>query len=310
MNPLALSWLRRIALGLPLAGVSVLSACTSPGPCPSSTELFEASAEQLAGLGDGTRDCRDVCDELQRATGRPDMGYFAGTECGEVETDGGLLLECNYYVGCGGRPPAGLLASRGAVARDLLGAHLAEAARMELASVPAFVELARELAYHGAPRGLIAAARRSARDEVRHAIAMRRLARAAGATPAPVTRVGTAPRTARELLEDNAITGCVGESHAALVAAHQAAHAATPALRAVFSEIARDEARHALLSFAIHGWALERLPTRAARKLDERRREARDELARAAAADADPILSRTLGVPDADRAMTLAEALA
>src|SRR5215208_6791664 len=55
------------------------------------------------------------------------------------------------------------------------------ATRLEASSVEAFERLAAELSRYGAPRSLIREARRSARDEVRHALIMRRLALAYGA---------------------------------------------------------------------------------------------------------------------------------
>lgn len=318
LNPLARTWLRRIALGLPLTGAAVLSGCwgsgCDTGGCPEVAQYYDVSPQQIEALANGSGTCREVCTDLQTATGLPDTRspFVDDRGCPVGGPDGGdaMVIECHFVPPCpGGRPPAGLLASRGAQAHDALGAHLAEAARMELASVPAFHELARELYLHGAPRATITAASRSAHDEVRHARSMRRLARAVGATPAPVERAPTETRTMSEMLEDNAITGCTGEAHAALVAAHQAANAPTAALRAVFTEIARDEARHALLSYAIHDWAVARLPARRARALEETRRAATEALVAASDAHVHPTLTMALGVPSAERAVALAQAV-
>ncbi|HVY48495.1 MAG TPA: ferritin-like domain-containing protein, partial [Minicystis sp.] len=51
--------------------------------------------------------------------------------------------------------------------------------------------------------------------------------------------------------------GCVGETVSAIVAAEQLAAATDPAVRAVLTEIAADEARHAELAWRAVAWALE-----------------------------------------------------
>ena len=84
----------------------------------------------------------------------------------------------------GGRRPPGLRAAA-RVDGGAVGRWLATAADLEAASVPAFVQLARELIAHDAPAALVHAALAAADDEVRHAAAMTALARAHGAEPAP-----------------------------------------------------------------------------------------------------------------------------
>jgi len=181
-----------------------------------------------------------------------------------------LTLECATAAGAcspgAGRRPEGLVAASPARRGDGVGAVLADVARLEAASVHAFRRLGAELASMRAPRSLVRAASRSARDEVRHARVMSRLARRHGAVPAPVT-LSRRPR-ARSLeafATENAVEGCVRECFGALVATRQASHARDPELARAMGGIARDETRHAALAWKIAGWLEPRLsaPARA-----------------------------------------------
>ncbi|MCY1069188.1 hypothetical protein OV090_30895 [Nannocystis sp. RBIL2] len=58
----------------------------------------------------------------------------------------------------------------------------------------------------------------------------------------------------------NAVEGCVSEAFAAALAAHQARHAGSPELRAVFAAIAADELRHGQLAWDLHTWLFGQLP--------------------------------------------------
>lgn len=55
------------------------------------------------------------------------------------------------------------------------------------------------------------------------------------------------------------LAGCVSETWAALLAHHQAARAHEPSVRSAFTEIARDETRHAQLAWDLHEWFLSQL---------------------------------------------------
>lgn len=311
MRSLTLTWMRKIALGLPLASVTLFSqgGCVYCGDCGGEEELtYTITAEQRAMIGadaamsdGGVSTCEQLCAML---AGAYDGNVIA---CSIDDSTADPTLNCTVnYVCIGGRRPAGLLAGA-CRARGAVGRYFASSARLEAASIPAFEDLARELALHGAPHALIDGARRASRDEARHARAMARLSARFGARPAPVVRAPSAPRTLRAIAEDNAVEGCTREAYAALSAARQAIAATDPAVARVYSGIARDEARHALWSFALHDWASAKLP---AARLDELRRESIDALAAELASEA-PIALRTIaGVPDAERAVELASALA
>ncbi|UJR86867.1 hypothetical protein [Sandaracinus amylolyticus] len=307
MAPLALVWMRRIALGLPLvAGPLVVSGCDGDAPtsggCGQTTRTF--ALDERDGGVDATT-CLALCDELG-ATDIPAGGRVS--ECDVLLVDGGQTLVCTVDRFCRGRPPAGLLAARAEVTSEI-GAYLARAAHLERASVPAFLDLARELELHGAPAPMISAARCSAIEEARHARAMDRLASREGAIVAPVERVAGGPRSLRELAIDNAVHGCVGEAHAALVAWAQSRAARDPEVRRAHAEIARDEARHALLSIALDTWARERLPARDRRVLEDVRRDAASALVRDAEVEPSHAMRDVLGMPDATRAVDVARAL-
>jgi hypothetical protein len=183
---------------------------------------------------------------------------------GTIPSTGPLTLECATGVGaCGpgaGRRPEGFVRASPAWCGDAIGSALADVARLEAASVQAFRRLGSELTSMRAPRALVRAAERSARDEVRHARVMSRLARRHGAAPSPLRL--TSERRARSLEAfalENAVEGCVRESFGALVATRQATHAHDPELAHAMGRIARDETRHAALAWRVARWIEPRL---------------------------------------------------
>src|SRR5688572_25875669 len=120
-------------------------------------------------------------------------------------------------------------------ALDSAGRWLAARAQAEEASIATFARLARELEGHGAPAALVTRARDAARDEARHALVMRRLARRAGMTTMPdVARpdASSSLRTLEAIAFENATHGCVRKTYAALLAAWQATSAEDPEVRA------------------------------------------------------------------------------
>jgi len=150
-------------------------------------------------------------------------------------------------------------------ARAWAGRVWLDRARMEWASVPAFLELARQLTALGAPVALTERARAAAADELRHAVLSGGLAATLGelhlldldppaTTPARPPAIGLAGliRLAVESFAD----GCVGEAAAADQAAREAEITAVPEIACVLRGIAEDEARHALLAWDVLSWAL------------------------------------------------------
>jgi hypothetical protein len=71
------------------------------------------------------------------------------------------------------------------------------------------------------------------------------------------------------MARENLNEGCVTETWGALVGRHQAASARLPAIRRAFSGIARDELRHAALSWDLQSWFAGRLSQGASRGIRE-----------------------------------------
>lgn len=202
-------------------------------------------------LADGTR-VRAVADgyevsTLQTCLGSVSTGTTMVARTGETKV-------LNKTAFCFGRRPAGLSVSAVCATDTELGAHFAEAARLEAASVFAFEQLARDLTRLGAPARLIAFARRSAREEIDHTHAMRALAQRFKAELAPVEITPEANRDALAIALENAIEGCVRETYGALMACYQADTAEDPEVRAIMARVFADETRHAQLAWEIAAW--------------------------------------------------------
>jgi hypothetical protein len=205
---------------------------------------------------------------------------------------------------CTGRRPAGLLESASARG-PLLGIHFAEMARLEAASVDAFRHMRRELVAHGAPRHLVRAAERAARDEIRHARITRALAHRYGSV---ALSPNVEPWPLRDLISmaiENAVEGCVREAFGALVASWQARTACDPVIRVAMARIARDEIRHTALAFQVHGWLKGKLDASARARVEKARQLALSDLF-AWSSEAPIALRAPLGLPTQHQSHVLA----
>lgn len=210
---------------------------------------------------------------------------------------------------CIGRRPPGLVARRGRGATSA-GAYFADVAALEAASVHAFAMLRDELRAHGAPRDLVDRAESARRDEIRHTRVMSALAKRFGGQVAR-PRVQRRPlRSLDALALDNAAEGCVRETFGALVGAFQAQASRDAGVREAMAPIARDETRHAELSWAIDDWARSRLARGARAMVGEARREALHGLLRDAERAPEAALARVAGLPDAAAKRRLAASFA
>ncbi len=207
---------------------------------------------------------------------------------------------------CGRRPP-GLVpaydAQPTAVATWIAAAH-----HLEAASIVAFERLADELTVLGAPAQLVARVRRAANDERDHARRHRELADERGiALRDPV--IDAPPlRDLFAVAIDNAVDGCVYESFGAILATWQSKAARDPRVSALSRVLARDEARHGDLAWAIARWAESRLsPDQRATVAAARHAALRDLPARARTiCDVDTESGDALGLPSPDQAAQLA----
>ena len=155
--------------------------------------------------------------------------------------------------------------------RRLLADEWLADARAELASVPAFEHLAMNLRLAGAPEALVAWARRAALEEKGHAstcfaIASTYADRELSASPhlfVPSWRARRESRSAliRRLAIESLVDGCIEEAVAADCARLGAEQAEDPVIRGALERIAREEAGHADLAFAIVEWARHEEPS-------------------------------------------------
>ncbi len=228
----------------------------------------------------------------ESGSGESGSGESSGDGTG-MTTDPGatVTLECTYSVwSCdsAGRRSAGLVSPRLPTECGPLGRYFAAMAHNEAASVVSFVRLQGELAAHGAPAELLEQVRAAARDEVRHARVMGRLARAHGAQPVRPTHVDVGVRPLAEIARENAIEGCVAETWSALLCTWQARHSVDPEIAAAMRQIAVDETRHAELAWSLAAWMQGRLDAATNASIDAERE--------AAAAALMPSLEITMGV--------------
>jgi hypothetical protein len=314
---------RRIALAGPplILGAGINLGCSQFDPCatvPSQATATVALSRLDAGSRDASIDdliarcqasssnCTPLCEDALIHS-QIDLYQEPFKSCGLATIDGGPAVRVVYAPICaGGRCPEGLAPPTSAGARDPLGAWLAGNAYLEAASVDAFEVLAAELGAHRAPPALIHAARAAIADERRHAETVGRLAAQRRAVP-PIAQVNRGPvRDLESVARENAVEGCVRETYAALLAFRQGYAATDPAVRSAMSGIARDEARHAALAWAVDDWSRALLTPAARRRVREARYEAIEALAIAPLADLSRDDRAVAGLPDEDAAAQMA----
>ncbi len=159
---------------------------------------------------------------------------------------------------------------------------LARAAGEEHASVAAFARTICQLTALGAPSWLVAKTSAALSDEIEHArgaytwaIALGGEAMGPGAFPQAVAPFSDANRLdalAGDLLRDVFRGGCIGETLAAHDADDDSSTAPTAELRALYTGIAHDEARHAALAFDTVVWLVQTFPVLAGVLAEERAR--------------------------------------
>ncbi|WP_375758940.1 ferritin-like domain-containing protein [Corallococcus exercitus] len=278
-----------------------------------------------SGLNPCAREPRQLSDG---ATARPEGGFtlsaFSGSGCredvlrhtlrvsvsGEVaEVSREVAQKATQDCPVVGRRPAGLLVVESGAGDDARGRYFADVARLEAASIQAFLRLREELALHGADEALQDAALASAVDEVLHADVTGRLARRFGAVPPLPSVADVPPRALLEVLLDNAVEGCVRETFGALVAHHQALHAKDPEIREAMARIAEDETRHAGLSWDIDAWAASKLSPAERDSLREARRQALAVLRAEVAVPLDAQLTSDAGLPSPAVGLALLDSL-
>jgi hypothetical protein len=225
---------------------------------------------------------------------------------------GAITVDCATCPGTIGRRPNGLACgtARSSGGANAVGTYFAAIARLEAASVAAFCHLEKDLAEHGAPEELIALARRSARDEARHARVTTRIAKRFGAEPVRPKIARRRSRSLESVVRENVVEGCVRETFGALLATVQAARAADPETRRELARIAEDETDHAALSWAIAEWGLAKLDRAARKRIERARVRATRELEAENARELDPAILRAAGLPTAPQRVAFVRMLA
>lgn len=203
---------------------------------------------------------------------------------------------------CGWRMPAGRRASTvrrrarsDGSGADPVGAFWASAAASEAEAVVAFAELTAALRAFRAPRALVLRAVRAGREERRHARLLARIARARGAAVPRLRRRAAVRLDLPTFVRENAVEGCVGETVGAFLAAHQARTAVDPRWKRALAVLARDEADHAALAWAVHRHFLPRVDAATRRTVEVAMARAFDAYARGF--DVAPEVGRHVGLP-------------
>jgi hypothetical protein len=134
---------------------------------------------------------------------------------------------------------------------------------------------------------------------------MAELARRFGGAPRARSIQLGAIRSLEAIARENLREGCITETWGALVGRHQARRAADPVVRRAFRGVARDEFRHAALSWDLHAWLRPRLSPSSREQLRADGEARLAELQTSLGADQTPELERELGLPAPKQARLL-----
>ena len=292
-----------IQVGRNVACAIAAEGITDPSEYNSGALLFGGTCQRecLALAGGGVCSLPDDFIAAFRSVQPGDAGGITILEAG-LYAGPGPDAACPYVTGnvkvtcssfcSGGRRTAGIDGEP--VGRRMsAGDYFAACCYLEAVSVHAFARLEAELASHGAPRELLRGARRARGDEVRHVRLTRDLARRFDAQPRTPPRPRRSARTLFAMARENAVEGCVRETYGAALALIGAARAKDPEVRKALRTIARDECRHAELSWQVAEWATALL---GARQRDTIRRAIRRAVAELASVDEEAIDDEARGV--------------
>ncbi len=149
--------------------------------------------------------------------------------------------------------------------REALIDHFRFWALAEHASVASFSRFTLQLLALGAPSHLVAASVRAGADEIRHAELGFRFLAALGHASAPgplrideaLTEADSLESVFRLVVRESIL----GETVAAVEAAHVVASIECPVFRAELNALAEDEGRHAELGFVFAAWAIQKEPS-------------------------------------------------
>jgi hypothetical protein len=245
----------------------------------------------------------------QREGDCPIMEYFYEVQ---IAPDATITVRKDLYSRstniCVGRRPDGLQLAT-THCDDAVGKHLAHIAWLEGAAVHAFERLVTDLEHHNAPAELIARAKRAIVDEIDHASRIGTLAKRYGGTIQDVQVTPHAERSLYDVALENAVEGCVRETYGVVDALYRSQHAQDPDVRAAFAVIAKDETRHAALSWDIAAWAETLLSADESAGISAAAMAAQDELGRQLGTGRPDVVRQQLGAPPAHAAVAMAQVL-
>ncbi|MFZ5890507.1 MAG: hypothetical protein ACOY0T_05505 [Myxococcota bacterium] len=275
--------------------------CTIQGAAGFSPDCVSPHYYNLPAACSSTETTIENCKAMCKTTWLPQACWFMPSS--QQDT---VVLACPPTC-VAGRRPAGFVES--ALPTTGFSAYLSRSAELEAAAIPAFRRLRAELHERGAPRSLLRALSRAARDERRHARATSALARRHGARVTPPKLAAREPRSLEAIAMENVAEGCVRELYGALVATYQAEHAHNDDLRRMMKRIAHEETRHAALSMKVQTWLESRLDPAARARVRAARQRAMSELAAELDHAVDPALAEAAGLPTRVEAARLYQGL-
>jgi hypothetical protein len=135
------------------------------------------------------------------------------------------------------------------------------------------------------------------------------LARRFGARLGSIAVERTALRSIEAMAIENAVEGCVRETYGALLATWQARTARDPVVRAAMMRIARDETRHAALSWDVGRWLETRLDGKAKRQVEAAKQAAARELLSSTLREPEVAFAEVVGLPGRAQASQLVRGL-
>ena len=214
---------------------------------------------QIDGWETSIESCDFALDSAAYEQAMSDTGTEESAVVGSIDCQGSKF---EYY--CEGRRPLGFQEQR--------TLYFANAAQLEMASVIAFVQLAKQLKGWSAPKTLIERCISAAQDEVQHAQMLSAVAKRYG-QKIPALVVSDAAEDMLTVAIHNACEGCVFETWSALEAVLKSRRA-EPSFRKMYATIAEDEMRHAQLSWELHAWFLQHLSPEQVNAVEQARSEA------------------------------------
>jgi hypothetical protein len=226
------------------------------GPCPED-DFCDYSATLTCGPELARTDaCCYIMTDLEMICWSPGRPFMVNGQPQQVDcvSDNGWTTEASFDTGRLNREQ-----------RRRLGAHWKRMALAEHASVAAFARFTMQLMSIGAPADLVAQATRAQGDEIRHALDCLTVAselsdETLGLGGLNIEGALTNATDVNNILIDTIREACVNETVSAAQCQAAADEAQEPTIKAMLTQIAIDEQRHATLAWRTVRWILTEHP--------------------------------------------------